>query len=518
MLRGKALLIAVSPILVFSGIRAGTTPAPSAHDLVNEAIRSVGHKVDLRQLHSFQTTASTLTRDIVEGEHTGEPYVVSMETAATVTDDLENDARLSEHTENAGKGQAAVVTRQVIVGDAFQFESTQNGKVLRSRVTLSSPAWEMRNPLRALLLADRATDLRQEDDIIFHDAPQHVVSFTHNGFRTRLYLDARMKLLNATESTIAYRHATSTDVAWNALGDMQERTEFMLWDIADGMRYPTQWDTYRNGILLETIVVSEAHINVPLPPDALALAPETKREVERLRKSDINSIVLGEAIASAPNPNKPAEEIAPGIVQIPNSWYTTLVRQEDGIVIIDAPISSGYSKRVIKEAHRRFPGLPIKAVITSTQFFWHIAGVREYAVNHIPIYVRDANRSTVERILKGPHTLVPDDLSRSPVRAILRPVSERTVIGHGKNAIELMPIELAAEPMIMTYIPDAHLLHTGEMIQPLGPNGALLYPESLLEIRDSVLRAKLKVDRMIGMHMSPTSWSALEAAIKDAGA
>jgi len=195
-----------------------------------------------------------------------------------------------------------------------------------------------------------------------------------------------------------------------------------------------------------------------------------------------------------------------------------LVRQEDGIVIIDAPISSGYSKRVIEEARRRFPGLPIKGAITSTAFFWHIAGVREYAANHIPIYVRDANRSTVERILNSPHTLVPDDLSMHPVHPVIRPVSERTVIGHGKNAVVVMPIWLAAEPMLMTYIPDAHLLHTGEMIQPLGPNGSMLYPESLLEIRDSVLYAKLQVDRLIGMHMSPTPWSVLEAAIRDAGA
>ena len=60
-----------------------------------------------------------------------------------------------------------------------------------------------------------------------------------------------------------------------------------------------------------------------------------------------------------------------------------------------------------------------------------------------------------------------------------------------------MPISLAVEPMVMTYIPDAHLLHTGEMIQPLGPNGSLLYPESLLEVRDSVLSARLQVDRLI---------------------
>ena len=518
MLRVRIVLL-VAPFLVFSvrGIQATQSSAASARDLVNEAIQVTGHKLDLRQLRSVQMNTSMLIRDIVEGEHTGEPYIVFMKTA-TVTDDLQNDARLTESSTEATSGQAPVLTRELTEADAIQIQVSQNGKILRSRAMLASPAWEVQNPIRALLLADRAAYLQREADITFHDSPQHVVSFGHDGLHIRLYLDARMKLLTATEATIAYRHATSADVAYNALGDVRERTEFMLWDIVDGMRYPTQWDTYLDDVLLQTIAVKGAHTNVTLAQDVMALSPETKREVARLKNTDINKIALGEAIVGAPNPNKPAEEIAPGIVQIPNSWYTTLVRQDDGIVVIDAPISSGYSKRVIEEAGRRFPSLPIKAVITSTAFFWHIAGVREYAANHIPIYVRDANRSTVERILNSPRTLAPDTLSMHPVHATIRPISERTEIGRGKNAVVVMPISLAAEPMLMTYIPDAHLLHTGEMIQPLGPNGSLLYPESLLEIRDSVLREKLQVDRLIGMHMSPTPWSVLEAAIRDAGA
>jgi len=44
------------------------------------------------------------------------------------------------------------------------------------------------------------------------------------------------------------------------------------------------------------------------------------------------------------------------------------VRQDDGLVIIDAPISAGYSRRVLDEAARRFPGMKVKALITSTSW------------------------------------------------------------------------------------------------------------------------------------------------------
>jgi len=301
------------------------------------------------------------------------------------------------------------------------------------------------------------------------------------------------------------------------MGDVTERTEFMLWEGAGGLRYPTQWDTYRNDVLLQTLTIDDAPtLNASWSPQA-TLAPDTLDQVDRLAAADVDRAPLNQAILGAPDPHRGIEEIAPGVVQIPGSWYTTLVRQDDGIVVIDAPISAGYSAQVIAECQRRFPGMPIKAVITSTAFFWHVGGVREYAARHIPIYVRDANEDTLRRILAANRKLAPDRLARHPTKPVLRRVSDRTEIGKGRNRIIVMPISLATEPMLMTYIPDAGILHTGEMIQPLGPGGSFLHPESLLEIRDSVVAEHLKVDRLIGMHMSPRPWSDLEVAIAKAG-
>src|SRR5215472_7848236 len=105
MLRRKiVLLTAAFSVFVSSTIRAGEASANSAHDLVKEAIQVAGHKLDLQQLGSVQMSATILTRDLVEGEHTGDPYIVSIQTA-TVTDDLQNDARLAESIKTAANGQ-----------------------------------------------------------------------------------------------------------------------------------------------------------------------------------------------------------------------------------------------------------------------------------------------------------------------------------------------------------------------------------------------------------------------------
>jgi hypothetical protein len=207
-------------------------------------------------------------------------------------------------------------------------------------------------------------------------------------------------------------------------------------------------------------------------------------------------------------------------VQIPGSWYSTIVRQDDGLVILDAPISSAYAARVLAEAARRFPGLPGKAVVASTAFYWHMAGLREYAARGIPIYTRDRNVAVVRAMLAAPHTLAPDALARASHPEVdVRGVAAPTTIGEGRNAIVVMPVREGEQPMVMSWIADAHLLHTAEMVQPLGPGGALLFPESMLELKHSVRAAGIPTTglRMIGMHMSPTPWDALEQALQKSG-
>ena len=75
------------------------------------------------------------------------------------------------------------------------------------------------------------------------------------------------------------------------------------------------------------------------------------------------------------------------------------------MAVIRAPISSGYSAEVLAEAARRFPRLPVKAVISTSDAWPHFAGVREYAALGIPIYTLDLNRPAVMRSIDTPHLL-----------------------------------------------------------------------------------------------------------------
>jgi hypothetical protein len=56
------------------------------------------------------------------------------------------------------------------------------------------------------------------------------------------------------------------------------------------------------------------------------------------------------------------------------------------------------------------------------------------------------------------------------------------------------------------------------MVQPLGPGGSILFPESLIELTKTVEADHLSVETIIGMHMSPKPWNDVNEALKAAGA
>ncbi|HEY4144786.1 hypothetical protein [Pinirhizobacter sp.] len=492
-------------------------PAPGraedAHALVAKALSAMGQGRDLHTVAQLKRTTTSVNFDIVEFDHADAPYVFSGARRQTIVDDLHGQRRMSDEAQLAASaGPPPYVMRTLEGKDGEVGEMVVADKAARSWHMEAPMAWQTDEPIAALLLAEQAGDLKQESDSPLHGIAQHVVSFHQEKSPVRIYLDAHTNLPSAIETTRSWHRATSGDLAWNAWGDITDRVELMNYALGEGVRYPGQSDTFRNGVHLRAAVIDEVHFDNAVDDKAFAM----KSTPPPMSAHNVDDLALGEAIGMAPDPKRPIREIAPGVVQIPGSWYSTIVRQDDGLVIIDAPISAGYSRRVLDEAARRFPGMKVKALITSTAFYWHIAGVREYVARGIPIYVRDRNVAVIRALAAAPHSLLPDALARAPRTPDIRPVSGPVTLGKGVNAITVMPVPDGEQPMLMSSIPGAHLLHTGEMVQPLGPGGSLLYPESLLELTHSVQAAGIDTHglSMIGMHMSPTPWTTLESTLQ----
>ncbi len=181
----------------------------------------------------------------------------------------------------------------------------------------------------------------------------------------------------------------------------------------------------------------------------------------------------------------------------------TLVRQADGVVIFEAHISAAYVNAVIAEAHRRFPGVPIKAVVMTSDPWAHIGGVREVMAKNIPIYINARSVPFLTRLAHMPYTLEPDALARSPHPPRIIPVAGKVVIGHGPNTIVLYPVGGPyAERMTMAYFPERRLLYGADLVFPM-PDGKGFDPTPATDLRRAVAREHLAVDSIFCVQRAP---------------
>ena len=180
------------------------------------------------------------------------------------------------------------------------------------------------------------------------------------------------------------------------------------------------------------------------------MTPELKTQFEaRARQPDLDHVPFV-------NPSAPAQEIAPGIFLFSGSWNIVMVKQRDGVVIIEAPISAGYSRQAIEEkAGHLWPGTPVKAMITTSDAWPHLAGVGEYAARGIPTYALDVNRPILER-----------NLGASARGVKINWVAGRTTLGDGPDRLEIYPLRgETTERQMMVYFPEYRLLYGSDAFQ-----------------------------------------------------
>jgi hypothetical protein len=209
--------------------------------------------------------------------------------------------------------------------------------------------------------------------------------------------------------------------------------------------------------------------------------------------------------------------LADGVVQLPGRWNVGVVVQDDGIVVLDAPLSSGYSARVLDKIQALFPGTRVKAVVTTSTAYPHFGGLREYVARGIAVYATDVNTAIVERLVGAPHRLTPDALARAPRALQLTSVRGRLTLGHGRNALELIPVRReSGDRMLIVHLPGARLLYASDLVQR-APDGAFPGPDLLEDLHAVVTHERLAVDRVFGFHVGETPWGDIEQELRRTG-
>jgi hypothetical protein len=353
-------------------------------------------------------------------------------------------------------------------------------------------------PARLLSTALNAPDLR-------FDAPQRlrgtlhpVLGFTWQGRPVRVLINRFNHLPDAVESVaVFYDH-------WYQWGDVRQRIYFENWQTFHGLRYPTNQVEERNDILWESRQITGLDLNPTLA------ASDFKMDIDTAQKA------LQSPGWEAPFKAKQGVALAPGITLFPGSWNATVVKQDDGIVLLESPLSGTYVGGIIDKVKADNPGRSIKAVLSTSDSWPHVGGVRQVVALGLPVYILDLNKPLLDRLIASPRRVSPDLLARAPRAPLWKTVSGKIQIGTGANRMELYPMRGACtERQYMVYFPEQHLLYASDTLA-LNADGSLYAPELMREVMDAVSREQLTVTTVFAMHQEPVPWAQVVALVEKA--
>jgi hypothetical protein len=499
-LAALTLFTAAFQLAPAQSVSASNDPCQSsASACLNLALDAMGGRDRLAAVKTFsyESMANTL---LTEQSYRQAPFISSYTHATGTIDFTRNrmliDVQLTWPESDSGQSQS---TATIVAGPDGGVSRGKSADSPVSISTIEGVRYALAlGPMRVLLTASADPSLHLATPEILRNVVHPVLAFTDEGREIKILINPWNHLPDAVERTAAFQDF------WREWGDVQQRLYFDNWQTFHGIVYPTNLVEERNGILWQSTQLIKLDLNVPttgdtFKMDAAAAAQSLKQKISEL--------------PFVPQQNS---ELAPGVTLYPGAWNATIVKQDDGIVVLESPLSGGYTKGVIDQAKKLYPNQPVKAVLSTSDSWPHVAGVRQAVALGLPVYILDLNQPLLDRMIAASHTIHPDQLAQSPKSPEWKIVSQKIVVGSGDNRMELYPIRGAStERQYMVYFPSHKLLYASDTLA-LNEDGSLYDPELMREVVAAVNRENLEVTTVFAMHQNPVPWSQVTALVAKA--
>lgn len=285
-------------------------------------------------------------------------------------------------------------------------------------------------------------------------------------------------------------------------GKFKTRVIYSLYNLHRNSKfYPYQWNVEANGQPWQQITLNRAEFLPTTDESVFAISDSIRQSYEAQVKN--KDLVV---------PLASRKEIAPAISLVEDNWNTGWVEQQDGIVVIEAPIGSGYSKQVMQQIKKMFPAKPIKGVVVTSDAWPHLGGVREYVAAKVPVYSSPLNEGILNKLLSSDYSVDPDTYQLSKVKPVYRWVAKPLTIDDPVTPLTIYPVNgEAGERMAVVYFPKQKLLYATDLIQYWNrARKIFFFPEYLHEVAEVVRKNQLQVETIYAMHLEPTPWKDVE--------
>src|SRR5262249_34205172 len=114
------------------------------------------------------------------------------------------------------------------------------------------------------------------------------------------------------------------------------------------------------------------------------------------------------------------------VVHYKFTFYNTMViEMPSSLIVVEAPLTDSASAAVIADLKTRFPGKPVKAIVSTHFHFDHSGGIRRYLGEYptADLYVPAQQVDFYTQLARAPHTLAPDRTWQIPWTGSVKPVA-----------------------------------------------------------------------------------------------
>lgn len=202
-----------------------------------------------------------------------------------------------------------------------------------------------------------------------------------------------------------------------------------------------------------------------------------------------------------------------------NRLWNVGIETPEGIVLVDAPLNQRWTRSLIDEAKKAFPGKEIISVIATHTHHDHFGGIREAVYEADKVYIAEEGKEFLENTLKRKYTLQPDNLAKSPKNVDIEVVNDVTYLDNGNIEIHrLNPQNSSHVPhskdMLFVYVPEYEVLiqadqlwngifsaiWNGQSVRGFTPQTKEELSNNAAYLLDYIKEKDLKVSKIVAMH------------------
>ena len=460
--------------------------AQNAGDLVRQAVAAQGGAEALRGLTGIAVKGDAKFWEPGQSYSAGgEPRFLGTANFDITWDLGKNMARTNWDRDQQYPPPAAKLKYTETLSPQTGFVTDANGNQPMSGVRIAAQLRELERASPRLLLKamDNSSNVRGLAPQPLGERSLPAVSFNDGGTNFTILFDG------ATHLPAAIRTRDDDNIA----GDSNYDLVLDAWLQAGPAKVATSLSYRINGIEVAKLNYASVTPNPAIAADAFAVPAAIKAKVKApaktnvpyqwvLRRLFLTRLTDSDAIIYPDGGGLKLVELAPNVQHVQGGTANNLiVAMKDFLIVFDAPYGELQSRWTIDAAKKKYPGKPIRYLVLTHHHMDHTGGMRTYVAEGATIIVPSEAKDYFEKVVRAPHTVVPDDLQKRPRVPVIYGVFENMTIKDDTAEIRLYNLSAASnaeaprntnphvEGMLIGHVLDSKLIYVTDLISPRGP-------------------------------------------------